>query len=154
MIVSMENADKLPTRLRRVLGCRVEHKGHLAFFGMRSFTRTLQENGLHVEYSRSIGYLYGMHTVTKYIPLPVTPLELLNRVIDRLASSIMQHAGHVLILVARKPGERPSSASLEHPFQCPACASPSTFGVPECTQCGRPSVYEDGDILLSLPRAE
>ncbi len=151
LIVSMENQDKLPTRLRKLFRRKIVHEGHVTFFSFSEFQEFLREEGLEIEQSVSMGFLHGMHHVTKLVPLPVCLLRSVNRVMDAWARRILPTRGHIMFFVARKPFSEFDQAILARPFQCMECSRPIDFGMSQCPQCGSRLGYLEKDILNALP---
>jgi SAM-dependent methyltransferase len=147
LVISMENADKIPIRLFTALGRQVKHEGHVAFFSMREFVSLLLMSGLRVERQRSIGFLFGFHGLTKRIPVPEKILRVANEAADAFAGRIFRHGGHVMFVVARKVGENKACQLPENPFQCSMCGTPMHFGSRECPDCQRRYLYVDNAIL-------
>src|SRR6185503_11966713 len=70
LIVSMENSQKLIVQLRHALGRRHVHEGHLEFFGLDD-TKKLLRPDFDILEDCTLGYLFGMHQVTRWVPIPV-----------------------------------------------------------------------------------
>ena len=144
LIVSMENGQKLTVRLRRWLGLEHVHQGHLAFFGV-SEMRALIEPEFDILEVRTIGFLFGMHAVTKRIPLPLSLLRAANRAADAFFHVAAPTGGHIFFLAARRKGALPDPAGCVQPFRCARCGADWIYGAGRCESCGANiSLNEDG----------
>lgn len=139
IIVSMENSKKLITRARRLFDRKQVHHGHLEFFAVDE-TRKLLEQDFKIQDTRTIGFLFGMHAVTKRVPLPVGPLRLLNRIVNGAFRFVAPDGGHIFFIAGIRNGS-PSPDSFLSPFRCPKCKTSITFGDATCGACGLPLPY-------------
>jgi len=150
LIISMENSEKLPTKVRQVLGQRVVHEGHLAFFSVQQMASYVKEKGLLIESVQTMGFLYGMHQLTRTLPLPVPFLKVLNSFADGLGSMAYPNGGHIMFICARKPIEVTDPQVLHNPFQCPKCNTPIVFGNTKCEHCLITLEYSESGILNAM----
>jgi len=135
MIISMENSQKLIARVRRALGREHVHQGHLEFFGVDDTKKFLREEFEILE-SCTIGFLFGMHAVTRRVPLPVAPLRLLNRVVNGVCRVLVPNGGHIFFISAIRRGTPGSSVQFNAPFRCSRCGTDLVFGLTPCPACG------------------
>jgi ubiquinone/menaquinone biosynthesis C-methylase UbiE len=143
LIVSMENSQKLIVRWRQMLGLKHIHEGHLEFFGVDG-TRKLLEPEFEIFEERTIGFLFGMHGVTKKIPLPVALLRWLNRAVNGFCRVAAPKGGHIFFIAAIRKGNSPENNSYAMPFRCPKCKTSLPFGANACA-CGFQLPYgQDG----------
>ncbi len=146
LIISMENSQKLIVRLRQIFGLKHVHEGHLEFFGVDG-TRKLLEPDFEILEERTIGFLFGMHAVTKKIPVPIAPLRLLNRSVNGFCRVAAPKGGHIFFFAAIHKGTPPEKNSFSAPFRCPRCKTDIAFGVAVCKSCGLAFPYSDGGWL-------
>jgi ubiquinone/menaquinone biosynthesis C-methylase UbiE len=147
LVISMENADKIPIRLLTLLGRQVKHEGHVAFFSMKELVRILQANEMQIERQCSIGFLFGFHDLTRKIPISETILRIVNRAADVVGGSIVREGGHVMFVVARKKSTHGPYEIPSNPLQCCTCERELTFASEECPNCHRRYSYIDGAFL-------
>ncbi len=150
MIISMENSQKLIVRLKHLLGRPHVHIGHMEFFGYDD-TRKMLEPEFKVLESRTIGFLYGMHAVTKKVPLPVGPLRLVNRMANGFFRVASPAGGHIFFISAVRAGKLPVPGNFAAPFRCPKCMADMTFGIPACPACGFKPSYGANGYFDSVP---
>ncbi len=136
LVLSMENAEKLPVLLRRLLGRPIEHAGHLSFWGFDEVSRLLNDDFETIE-ARTIGHLYGWHRLTLAVPVPSRLLRAANTAADTLAGFFSPRFGHVLFFAAVKKGAG-EPANLDAPFRCPKCLAVFGFETQRCGSCGLP----------------
>ena len=124
------------------------HQGHLEYFAMDDIESLLKPDFDILE-ERSIGYLFGMHALTKRVPLPVGPLRLLNRGVNSLFRVIAPRGGHIFFMSALRKGTLPvaGAANFRSPFRCPKCQADLTFGVATCSACGLALPYGESGYL-------
>lgn len=146
MIISMENSQKLTTRLKQRLGRTGVHQGHLEFFGVDDIKKLLAPEFEILE-ARTIGFLFGMHAVTQKIPLPVAPLRALNRVINGVCRFLAPKGGHIFFIAATRKGVPPTPEGFTHPFCCPQCRADLAFGAKCCASCGLGLPYTSSGAL-------
>jgi SAM-dependent methyltransferase len=135
LIISMENSQKLIARWRRALGREQVHQGHLEFFGLEE-TKAFLRDDFEILDDRSIGFLFGMHAVTRRLPLPVAPLRLLNRVLNGAGRVLAPSGGHIFFISAIRRGVPSGATQFGVPFRCPRCRSELVFGRTPCPACG------------------
>jgi SAM-dependent methyltransferase len=140
LVISMENSQKLIVQLRHLLGREHVHEGHLEFFGVDD-TRKMLEPDFEILDARTLGFLFGMHALTKKVPLPVAPLRLLNRAVNGLARVVAPRGGHIFFLSAIRHGTPPTTGSFAAPFRCFKCQADLVFGAPACAACGQKMPY-------------
>jgi 2-polyprenyl-3-methyl-5-hydroxy-6-metoxy-1,4-benzoquinol methylase len=145
LIVSMENSQKLIVQLRQLIGLRHVHEGHLEFFGVDD-TRKLLEPDFEILEERTIGFLFGMHAVTKKIPLPVASLRSLNRAVNGFFRATAPKGGHIFFFAAIRKGATPEKNFFATPFRCPQCKRDLSFGEKSCA-CGLRLPYDNGGWL-------
>jgi hypothetical protein len=133
-------------QLRHLLGLKHVHEGHLEFFGVDD-ARKLLEPDFEILEERTIGYLFGMHAVTKRIPLPVAPLRLLNRSVNGFFRIAAPKGGHIFFFAAIRKGGLPGKNSFAAPFRCPQCKSGLAFGETACKSCGLKIPYDPNGHL-------
>lgn len=148
LVISMENSQKLIVTLRQILGFKHVHQGHLEFFGVDD-TRKLLEPDFEILEWQTIGFLFGMHAVTKKIPLPVAPLRLLNRAVNGFFRVAAPKGGHIFFFAAIRNGKLPDPNSFAAPFRCPQCKRDLAFGEKSCA-CGLQLPYASGGWLDSV----
>lgn len=150
LIISMENSEKLPIMVKKSLGLKANHEGHLAFFPYRGLGDLLDREGFKIERRCTMGYLYGFHQLTMVVPIPLSVMRPVNRAVDVLGNALAPSVGQVLFFAARN--NRPSSDSIvcDDPFQCPKCQTVWKFGAPHCSKCGTQMKYLHGEILDAL----
>jgi hypothetical protein len=133
LVISMENCQKLIVRFRHALGQKHVHQGHLEFFGLTE-TKKMLEPDFQILDSCTIGFLFGMHAVTKRIPLPMGPLRLANRAANRFFGLLAPGGGHIFFISAIREGTLPARP-FSAPFRCPQCKRDLAFGTTPCG-CG------------------
>jgi len=148
LVISMENSQKLIVKLRQLLGLKHVHEGHLEFFGVDD-TRKLLEPDFEILEWQTIGFLFGMHAVTKKIPLPVAPLRLLNRAVNGFCRIAAPKGGHIFFFAAIRNGKLPEPHSFAAPFRCPQCKRDLAFGEKSCA-CGLQLPYSPEGCLDSV----
>jgi SAM-dependent methyltransferase len=146
LVISMENSQKLIVQLRHRLGREHVHEGHLEFFGMDD-TKKLLHPDFEILDERTIGFLFGMHAVTKKIPLPVAPLRLLNRAVNGFFRIVGPKGGHIFFIAAIRKGSLPQKDSFAAPFRCPQCKADLMFGETACKACGLKIPYGSNGYL-------
>jgi len=135
LIISMENSQKLTLRLRRAFGREHVHQDHLELFSVDDIRALLRED-FDILDACTIGFLFGMHAVTRRVPLPVRPLRLLNRVVNGVCRVIASNGGHIFFISAIRKGNRNTPVQLRAPFRCPRCWTDLIFGRSPCPSCG------------------
>ncbi len=150
MIISMENEEKLPVKLKKLLHLNAQHEGHLAFFTYQGVRELLEQENFAIEKRCTIGFLYGFHHVTKILPIPVGIMRPINRCVDAVAKVLYPHGGHVLFFAGRNQRKSSAPLNFENPFQCPKCHGPWTFGEKNCTACGMQMDYNENGALNAL----
>ncbi len=148
LIISMENSQKLTIRLRKALGQKYVHEGHLEFFGLDDTKKILPPDFQILE-DRTIGFFFGLHAFTKRVPLPVAPLRLANRAANAFFRVVAPKGGHIFFLSAVRQGTPPGPDSYASPFRCPQCAADLPFGACTCKNCGQVFSYGDAGYLDS-----
>jgi len=148
LVVSMENSQKLIVQWRHLLGLKHVHEGHLEFFGVDD-TKKLLQPGFEILDERTIGFLFGMHAVTKKIPLPVAPLRLLNRAANGFFRVVAPKGGHIFFIAAVRKGALPEKNPFAEPFRCPKCHAGLKFGATACL-CGLRLPYAPEGCLDSV----
>jgi hypothetical protein len=144
----MENSQKLIVKWRQRLGLKHVHEGHLEFFGVDDTGKLLEPDFEILEW-QTVGFLFGMHAVTKKIPLPVAPLRLLNRAVNGFFRIAAPKGGHIFFFAALRKGNLPGSNSFAAPFRCPQCRQDLAFGATFCA-CGLPLPYSTEGALDSV----
>src|SRR5262249_26741643 len=146
LIISMENSQKLVARLRRALGREQVHQGHLEFFGVDD-TKAFLRQDFEVLEDRTIGFLFGMHAITRRVPLPVAPLRFINRVVNGAFRVIAPNGGLIFFISAIRQGMPTGSGQFAAPFRCPRCRTELGFGRTPCLACGLKVPYAPpGDL--------
>jgi SAM-dependent methyltransferase len=148
LVISMENSRKLIVRARQALGLKHVHEGHLEFFSLGE-TKKLLEADFKITDERTTGFLFGMHTVTKKIPLPVAPLRLVNRAVDGVFRVLAPDGGHIFFISAIRNGTLPAPGCFATPFRCPQCKAELAFGADSC-RCGLRLPHASGGFLDSV----
>ena len=148
LIISMENSQKLIVRWRQALGVKHVHEGHLEFFGLDDTQKLLQPD-FQVTEARTIGFLFGLHAVTKKIPLPVAPLRLVNRAANGIFRILAPGGGHIFFISAIRNGTLPAPDCFAAPFRCPRCKTDLVFGASSC-KCGLRLPYAPEGFLDSV----
>ncbi|OGU35100.1 MAG: hypothetical protein A2068_06415 [Ignavibacteria bacterium GWB2_35_6b] len=133
LIIAMENADKLPVRLKKIFGIHAEHHGHLSYLTGEDLESNLSNNYYLLERNTS-GFLFGFHYLTKLIPIPVKILVFINKIFDAVAKLIFPFSGHMLFYVI-KSNKNDEKMNFKNPFRCPSCSNEITFGNKECSNC-------------------
>jgi SAM-dependent methyltransferase len=149
LVVSMENSEKLIVRVRRLLGRPHVHQGHLEFFGITGTREFLRPNFDILE-ARTIGFLSGMHALTKRVPLPVGPLRLVNRIANGFFTIADPRGGHIFFIAAIRKGALSGADAFRAPFRCPKCSADLAFGAPSCGACGLALPYGAEGYLDSI----
>lgn len=149
LIISMENSQKLTVRVRHAIGRDHVHQGHLEFFGLDDTKKLLAPDFRIIE-GRTIGFLFGMHAVTKKVPLPVGPLRLVNRIANGFFGVVDPKGGHIFFISAIRNGAAPPPAQFATPFRCPKCSADFSFGATSCKQCGVTLPYGAAGYLDSV----
>jgi hypothetical protein len=149
LVISMENSQKLTVRLRQRLGSEHVHEGHLEFFGLDD-TRAWLSPNFEIRNACTIGFLFGMHAVTRKIRLPVAPLRLLNRAVNGFFRIVAPNGGHIFFIAAIRKGAPPAAPSFAQPFRCPACQADLAFGTTACTHCHLPLPYSPDGFFDSV----
>jgi SAM-dependent methyltransferase len=148
LIISMENSQKLIVQLRHLIGREHIHEGHLEFFGVDDTKKLLQPDFEILE-ERTIGFLFGMHAVTKKIPLPVASLRVLNRAVNGFFRVVAPKGGHIFFIAAIRRGTPPVPDIFAAPFRCPRCKADLAFGAVSCA-CGLRLPYAPEGYLDSV----
>jgi ubiquinone/menaquinone biosynthesis C-methylase UbiE len=157
LIISMENSQKLIVRLRHALGLRHVHEGHLEFFGVDE-TKKLLRSDFDILEDCTLGYLSGMHQITRWVPVPVGPMRLLNRVVNAIMRPVAPNGGHIFFVSAIRHGSPTTPPPFGAPFRCPKCLGDMVFGSAACPACGlklpyAPEGYLEG-VDLNEPLKE
>jgi SAM-dependent methyltransferase len=147
LVISMENSQKLIVRLRQRLGRDHVHEGHLEFFGLDD-TRKMLEPDFQITRDCTIGFLFGLHAVTKKIPLPVAPLRWANRAVNGIFRVLAPAGGHIFFISAIRHGALPEPNCFAAPFRCPQCRRDLAFGAGSCS-CGLRLPYAPEGFLDS-----
>jgi SAM-dependent methyltransferase len=136
LIISMENSQKWPVRVRKWLGRSVVHEGHFSFWGMAEIERLLAAE-FNIVQKRSFGYLFGFHQLTKRVPLPTALLRPLNGATDTFCGLLDPNGGMILFFSAIRKGKAAEPAKFDRPLCCPGCKADWEWGAPKCSGCGR-----------------
>lgn len=104
IVIVMENADQLPSRVRRALGREVEHNDHMHFIGLPEVDAALR-GGFEVLQSRTFGYGFGLATLTTKSGLPRVIFDALIPPMDWVGRLLMRGAGQVLYGCYRKAAD-------------------------------------------------
>ncbi|MGA2852601.1 MAG: class I SAM-dependent methyltransferase [Verrucomicrobiota bacterium] len=139
LVISMENSQKLIVRWRHALGLKHVHEGHLEFFSLDG-TKKMLAADFQITDDRTIGYLFGMHAITRKIPLPVALMRFVNRAVNGVFRVLAPGGGHIFFISAIRNGTMPALNSLAAPFCCPQCKRDLAFGAGSCA-CGLPLPY-------------
>jgi SAM-dependent methyltransferase len=146
LVLSMENAQKVPVKIRSWLGRETEHKGHLSFWGFDEMHDQLAGDFDILE-ARSIGFLFGFHRLTQIVPMPVPLLRCANKAANALWRILDPRGGHIMFFSAIRKGDRNLDDFVSAPFQCPACKASFMFGDGACAGCGTELSYAQAGIL-------
>lgn len=135
LVISMENSEKWPSRVRKWLRRPVVHEGHFSFWSMNDVERLL--NGqFTIMQKRSFGYLFGFHQLTTRVPLPMALLRPLNGMANALCGLVDPKGGLLLFFSAIRKGDVGAEAPFGHPLCCPSCKADWEYGTPKCISCG------------------
>jgi SAM-dependent methyltransferase len=148
LVISMENSQKLIVRWRQALGLKHVHEGHLEFFSLDA-TKKMLAADFQLTDDRTIGYLFGMHAVTRKIPLPVAPLRFVNRAVNGVFRVLAPGGGHIFFISAIRNGTLPAPDCFAAPFRCPQCKRDLAFGAGSCA-CGLRLPYAPEGFLDSV----
>ena len=144
----MENSQKLIVRWRQALGLKHVHEGHLEFFSLDA-TKKMLAADFQITDDRTIGYLFGLHAVTKKIPLPVAPLRWVNRAVNGVCRVLAPNGGHIFFISAIRNGTLPAPEGFAAPFRCPQCRRDLAFGAASCA-CGLRLPYASAGFFDSV----
>ena len=148
LVISMENSQKLIVRWRQALGLKHVHEGHLEFFSLDA-TKKMLAADFQITDDRTIGYLFGLHAVTKKIPLPVAPLRWVNRAVNGVCRVLAPNGGHIFFISAIRNGTLPAPEGFAAPFRCPQCRRDLAFGAASCA-CGLRLPYASAGFFDSV----
>ena len=148
LVISMENSQKLIVRWRQALGLKHVHEGHLEFFSLDG-TKKMLAADFQITDDRTIGYLFGMHAVTRKIPLPVAPLRFVNHAVNGVFRVLAPGGGHIFFISAIRNGTLPAPDCFAVPFRCPQCKRDLAFGAGSCA-CGLRLPYATEGFLDSV----
>ncbi len=149
IVVCMENSYKLPVKVRKWLGRPVVHEGHLSYWSADEIERLLNPHGQVLE-KRTFGYLFGLHALTKIIPLPLSCLRVANQAANQVFRLLDPKGGQVLFVSAIRGGDLSVETHFDAPWQCSTCKGDLAFGVRTCPQCGLVLPYIEGTIWDTL----
>ncbi|HKQ38040.1 MAG TPA: methyltransferase domain-containing protein [Verrucomicrobiae bacterium] len=145
MIISMENAQKFPARLKHWLGRKVVHEGHFSFWGVTEVERVLRPD-FNIIQKRTFGFLYGFHQLTKKVPLPTALLRPMNRLANKVAGYIAPNAGTYLFVSAIRKGDAAQPTNFDRPLCCPNCHADWDYTTQTCPACRCEFPYVDGKL--------
>jgi SAM-dependent methyltransferase len=135
LIISMENSQKLPVRMRKWLGRNVVHEGHFSFWGVADVEKILTDE-FNIQTKATFGYLFGFHHLTKRLPLPLLFLRPLNGLADKVLGLLYPSGGMLLFFAAIRKGKMEATGNLERPLCCPNCKADWDYGTRSCLSCG------------------
>lgn len=95
MLIVMENAEQLPSRVRRWLGRKVEHLDHMHFISVDDVKAALGDQLVALQVD-TFGYGFGLQAVSSRFHLPRFIFDLLHPVLDGIGKLLMPRSGQVL----------------------------------------------------------
>lgn len=104
MLIAMENAEQLPSRVRRWLGREVEHQDHMHFISLPDLATALGERFMTLK-TTTFGYGFGLHGLTARARLPRQLFDMFVPAMDRIGQAALPNAGQVLYACYRKNAE-------------------------------------------------
>lgn len=153
IIIAMENSNKLPLKVKKILGFDVKHKDHLVYFSEKDLLEIF-DNGFKMIKKRTSGFLFGFHTITKYLPVPKSIMIAINKVSDKSFNLFIPNSGHMLFNVFVSDKANNIVNNITCPFNCPSCEKSLNFGIKDCQKCGFSFDYRHSNILDSIQIAK